>query len=1040
VLLLASTVVAQTINGSLAGTVTDSSGAVLPGARIAVRNLGTGAMREVTTNETGFFRITALPIGSYAVEVTAQGFGKVERKPIAVETAVERTLDFTLSPAAQQEVLVVTEEAPLVEATKAQLSKGVESKRILDLPVTNTLNALALLQPGALPNNNGRPGSGFSINGGRSRSNNFTIDGANNNDQSLSIPRQELPAETVEQFRLITNNFGAEFGRNSGSVVNVITKSGGNAFHGNVRWTWLGNGFNALSTAEQRSFNAQKTAGADDFIALRRSRGVQVQNQGLISGGGPIKKDHSFFYSSYDREWVRSTRVPTTAAISPQGLANLQAVSSQLAPGTLNFLTQTFPAANDPTSRGSINVTVPSGQVVNVPITTLNRGGVSYGTDFYRWLMKVDTKITQKFPVSVRYLIDDLADPGAPTAIPGLEIGTAGRNQSATINSTQVITPTVINEARATYSRRAISFPEKLPASFQITGFNSVGNANFPQFRTDNVWEFTDNISMIRGRHTFKTGANFLRYQLNSFFAPNFRGTVVYPSLQDFLLDRNASFSRYAGTGEVPARTSEFSAFFQDDWRMTPALTVNLGVRYEYTGAPFGYFSNAKPDINNWAPRVGFAWSPRGNNWVTGNGQFVIRGGWSLAYDQVFQNILLNNSRNYPRGVQVALAPTSGQAYWDPARRPPAPTPQQYVALGGNPDLLPLRLYSPNKRIRQPYSQQYSLGVERQFLKDYVFKAFYVGSRAVGLVREVERNLGFQAAAVNANPSVYAGVISTMQPIRNAAGVITSYRVDPTKGSILVGDGLAQSTYHSLQLTGEKRFSHGVQFELNYTYSSFLNDSDDILGGQTNNTLPAVPFNFKLDRGRSGFDVPHRLVANYTWAIPGYNGGRGIWGRVASDWQVSAISTFASGTPFTVLNANNALGILPGQIGTVEGSQRAGFNPSGTPGTGTSPAVANPQFIANPVNSGIIGVLGRNTQRVGGIIATDFVLDKRVRTWGESQNLQFRWELYNLFNHRNFTVIPTNTVNNSTNNTLFLNLGQTNVGGRTMRFTLRYNF
>ncbi|MFB3826878.1 MAG: carboxypeptidase regulatory-like domain-containing protein [Bryobacteraceae bacterium] len=1036
---------AQSIYGSLSGKVLDPSGAVIPKATVSIKNMETGLVRNVETDGTGFYRAASLNVGKYQVEYSAAGFEKLVRGPIVVDAAVDRSVEVTLKPGATQEVVTVIEQAPLIESTQAQISKGVETYRILELPGLNTLNGLALLQPGAVNNQNSRPGSGFAVNGGRTRSNNFTIDGANNNDQSLSIPRQNLPPEHIAQFRMITNNFSAEYGRNSGSFINQITKSGSNDFHGIARWTWQGNGLDSLSTAQERSYNSWRSRGAADKEALRKSRQVEVDNLGLVSVGGPIKKDHSFFYIGYDREWYRTSAVPTQIGISPQGADALRANANLWAPGTLDYLLKTFLVANDPTSRGNINVSA-GGKVIPVPLQQINRaigGALPYGTSYWRWMAKTDHKITDRDNVSVRYLIDDYLNPGSPTAIPGNEIGTAYRNQSATVNDVHVFGATTVNETRATFARRAFHYPENLPPYLEIGGFTYVGNYNYPQFRVDNLWEFTDSLSFIRGRHSFRAGGNLLRYQLNSFFAPNYNGYIRYPSLTDFLLDTNAMYQRYAGEGMLPARTTELGVYFQDDFRALPSLTLNMGIRYEYTGAPFGYFSENKPDINNFGPRFGFAWNPRASGGLLGTllggGKTSVRGGYSLAYDQVFQNILLNVARNYPRGVTITESPVSGRRMWDPAARPPAPKPDAYVAQGNDPKMLPQRLFMPNTRITQPYGQQYSLGIERQFLENWAFKVFYVGTRGIKLVREVETNVGFNITALNASPATYQSILPSLLPIKNAAGAITGYRRDPTRASVLVAGGLAQSTYHSLQVTLEKRFSKNLQFEVNYTYSSFINDSDDILGGQTNSTLPSVPFNFRLDRGRSGLDQPHRLVANYVYEFPNPFRNR-VLTRVLGGWEISGITTVASGTPFTILNSDNALGILPGAVSTVELSQRAIVNLNGTRPMPTSAGVASPYFVHNPSNTGIIGTAGRNTERTGGLTNFNAALVKNIRTFSEAQKLQIRWEVTNALMHRNFTVIPTNTVTRDTDTFRFLNLGQTTVSGRTMIFGLRYLF
>ncbi|MBA3972766.1 MAG: hypothetical protein C0504_00955 [Candidatus Solibacter sp.] len=1029
----------QTIHGSLTGTVLDQSGAVIPNADVVVKSLDQGTVRELKTDMNGFWRVPSLLPGRYQLEVASKGFGKIIRGPIQVEAAVERQLNVELSPSATSEVVTVTAEAPLIEATRSQISRGVETRRILTLPGLNTQNGLALLQPGAVANTTG-PGSGLVVNGARSRSNNYMLDGANNNDQSLSIPRQSIAPEALGEFRIITNNFSAEFGRNSGAIVQQNTKSGTNEFHGIARWSWQGNGLNALTTGQQRTFNAQKTAGASDYIALRRSRAVQVDHTGVIAAGGPLVKDKHYFFSTYERNWFRSSAVPITTAFAPEAIQILEQNASFFAPGVVNFIKNTWPVANDPTSQGSVNVALPDGRTLALARQQYNRataegGAISYAADFHRGLMRTDHRISNKDNLFVRYLVDNTADPYGGSgiqAIPINNVGFQGRTHNLSANHVRVFTPTLVSEARFSYARREAAFPENQGVFLSISGLPGIGNQNFPQGRTDNVYEWTNNWSWTKGRHTMRFGGNYMYYHLDSFFAPNSRGTVQYTSISNLLFDRDALWSRYAGNGNVDAKTHEMQFFFADDYRLTNTFTLNIGARYEYTSAPFGFFSNAKPDANNWAPRLGFAWAPRGKNWLTGGDKFVLRGGYAITYDQVFQNILLNNARNFPRGVSINDPAVSGRQLWVTANQPAALAPDEFVKRGGNPLLLAERLFSPNERITQPYSQQMSMGIERQFGNSYVFKLFYVGTRGLKLVREVERNLGFATAAIAANPALLGPITANMKPV--TGGV----RSDPTRGSILIGDGMAMSNYHSMQTTVEKRFSSGLQFEVNYTWSTYISESDDILGGQTNRTLPSTPFNLRLDRGRSIYDVPHRLVANYVYQFPDFAKDNALLNRFVGGWLLSGITTFQQGLPYSVLNSNNALGILPGQISTVQLSQRASYNASGAPFTATpSP---NARFIANATNSGVIGNLGANTERVGDTYNFNVGLSKDFRTFGEHQKLQFRWEISNLFNYRSFTAIPARNVDANTNLTQFMNLGFTNVGGRSMVFALRYEF
>lgn len=1039
-LLFSFSINAQTINGTILGTVVDQQGAAIPGAQITAINAETGFQRSVITSEDGLFRITGVPVGTYSVRVEKKGFSSTVNENVQVSVATDSDLRFEL-PAGSVEVTVeVTSSGELLDTTQSQVSKTVGAQQILELPGRNSLNGLALLQPGVLPNQNGRPGSGFAVNGNRTRSNNFTIDGANNNDQSLSIPRQNLPPEALQEFQIITNTFAAEFGRNAGSYVNQITRSGTNEFSGTGFYTYGGNNVDSLTTNQQRAFNANRTAGDSKEIALRKARSVTVDNTYGFTFGGPIVKNHTFFFTDLDFNDFRTT-VSSASRLALGTLARqrLQLAGRTINSQALNYLLTNFPTANDPTSGGSLTltgttaITCPATDTsCNViPFTTFNRGataGIPYGTDFNRFLIKVNTRLFKSDQLSFRYLVDQAKDPGAPTSIPGQEVGQNTRNDSFTINDSILVSSKIINEARFTYSRRDIAFPENLGIAFSITGTGgafTLGNANFPQSRTDNVYEITDNVSYTPANHAFKFGYNLLIYKLKSFFAPNFNGVVTYPSLVNFLQDSAASIQRYAGDGLTNATTFENSIFVQDDWKVTSDLTLNLGLRYEYVTAPLGFFSNAKPDINNFAPRIGFAYNPK--NFL--GGRAVLRAGYAISYDQVFQNILLNNSRNYPRGVNIALTNQNGQLPF--INLPTPPTPAQFT---GNPLLLAERLFAPNERVKQPMSNQWTVGVQYQFFNNYVFKADYIGTKGSNLVREVEANYGFTTAAGG-----------------------TGLRLDPTRGSILIGQGIAESIYHAGQFTLEKRVGKiglfgtnlgGLLFNANYTYSSFISESDDILGGQANRTLPADPRNPKLDRARSAFDQPHRFVLNFVYGTPEFFRdssnffAKKILSRAFGGWEISGVGTVSSGTPYSVLSANNALGILPGQVATVEGSQRVSVNPAGIyplVSTPTAP-VANAYFIVNGVNSGILGNLGANTQRTGNTRNLNLAAVKNIRTFGERQRLQLRAEVFNVFNRRNFTAIPSNTIGNTVNTETFLNLGFTNVAGRGFTFGARYFF
>lgn len=1067
-LLIATAIVnAQSINGSVSGTVTDAQGAIIPGASVTITHVETGAKREAVTNDEGRFVINGVTIGIYTVRVEKGGFASLVRDNVQVSVSQNADLELQMSAGQVEARVDVAAAGELLDTTQSQVSKVVNQQQILELPGRNALNGLALLNPGVLPNQNGRPGSGFAVNGNRTRSNNFTIDGANNNDQSLSIPRQSLPPEAIGEFQIITNTFAAEYGRNAGSYVNQLTRSGTNRFSGTGFYNWAGNGLDALTTNQSRIFNANKAAGLSDYDARHRARNVTNDTTYGFTLGGPVKKDHTFFFTSLDFNDFRTTiSTVTRAAIDASSRACLQANRASFASqAAVDFILNTFPVANDPTLAGtslagsSVSVTGCTTAGGNpLVFRTFNRTlnqGLNYGTDFGRWLMKINTKINDKDQLSFRYLIDQLEDPGSPASLPGLELGQRSRNQSFTINDVYSLTSALLNEFRFTYSRRKIRFPENFTAfaagnQVAIGGipgnaFNG-GNANFPQFRTDNVFELTDNVTYTNGNHNFKFGYNVLRYQLNNVFAPQSRGAIQYNSLTNFLNDVAASVANANGQFGMNAITYEHSWFAQDDWRVSPDLTLNLGLRYEYVTTPFGFFSNAKSDLNNLGPRVGFAYNPK----EIFDGKFVLRGGFAISYDQIFQNILLNVSRNYPRVVNNSANCTGCAPFLGYANIPLTATSTQIPggATPGvvrayftrNPSSVPTadipfiseRLFSANERIRQPMSTQWTGSLQYQLSNDYVIKAEYIGTRGTNLVREIEQNFGFAP------------------PIGN------NQRLNTARGSILVGQGIANSIYHAGQFTFEKRLT-GVeilgktlgraQFNANYTFSSYISESDDVLGGQANRTIPADPRNPELDRARSGFDQPHRFVFSAIFETPDVLKSNAFFNRVFSGWQLSTITTLASGTPFSILSGPNAAGILPSQIATVTNSQRVGLlNPNGPANSFTTanaagvPVDPNARYVIYPEGAGIFGSLGANTERTPSTYNTDLAVVKNIRTFGETQRLQIRMEVFNVFNHRNFNVIPTNTLFATTSPTSFLNYGLTNVAGRGFAFGARYFF
>ena len=1044
--LLATPSLAQTIFGSLSGTVTDSSGSVISGAHIVIRNLGTDLTREATSDSEGFWRVPALAVGNYQLEISASALQQVRQGPIAVNAAVERKIDIALQPSSTKTVVDVQEQAPLIEATDSQLAGSVDSKAIFVLPTGGNTTTLASLMPG-YSSSNTQCCSGYSINGGRARANHFTVDGADNNDPGSTGAYQQLPAEDIQEYHLIENNYSAEFGRNSGSVSQLVTKSGTNQLHGIETWTFNGPSMNALQTSQKRTYNSYIASGVDPYDALEKSRAVFSQNTLLASLAGPIEKNKLFFFGSWDGNYNSTTALATTTTITPAGFTLLQNNANIFAPGSVNYLKSAIPAANTPTGEGSLSVTMPSGSVLTIPLGLYTAGASAYHQNQYRDVGKLDYKLSDKDTASLRWIQTYHHYLGSPQAIPINRSGGSVDDMNAAINEVHVFSPNLVAETRLSYVHYySWSLGNFTEGYFNIngSGLPSIGYNNQPQGRSGNIYELGHTLSWIKGNHDLRIGGSYFLYQVCSLYAPNAYGSVSYPSFQTFLFDQQGTYTKFAGNGIERDLTNEASAFVNDQWRVTPALTLNLGVRWDLQTTPSGYYSNASPNLHNFSPRLGFAYAPKATTGLMGllfgGGKGVIRGGFGIIYENIYQTIAVEAARNYPRGISVTYGSLSGDELYNRTNLPPNPTIANFT---GNQYALASYLFSPNHEIITPYTEQLNIGIERQVAKDTVLRAFYIRTKGVHLLRSYEGNVGILPAAVAANPSTYASILQNYSLGTSLSAGTTAYLQNPAAGSSVVVNSAGRSNYNALEISLGKRYSSGVSLNAHYTWSSFLDDSDD-LDSPAGRGYPSIPWDWLNDYGRSAMDTPQRFVMSAYYDIPDL-ARHTKFSRFTGGWQLGGILTLASGEPYNIWNANDALGILQDTFasyayGGVSNSQRPSYNPNGVPGTGSSPTVSNPMYIANATNSGIIGNLGPDTMRTGGTTNLDFQVLKNVRLFREGQSIQLYSTMTDIFNHRNFTALPANIVSSSTNNTTFLNLGYTNVAGRTITIGARIIF
>ncbi|MGH9629952.1 MAG: hypothetical protein ACRD7E_16665, partial [Bryobacteraceae bacterium] len=623
--------------------------------------------------------------------------------------------------------------------------------------------------------------------------------------------------------------------------------------------------------------------------------------------------------------------------------------------------------------------------------------------------------------------------------------------QNHALSHTATISPRFLNEFRFSYVRRNLDFPENDPTSptAQILGFFTVGGtAAFPQSRIQNTFQWQNVSTAMLGRHSIKFGADIRRLRLFNRSAFDSKGTFRFNNLADFLNNDPLDFTQAVNEATFDARQLAQYYFVQDDFKVTRDLTLNLGIRYEYTDVPFGFFGAAneeiaavgvprpvEPDKNNWAPRLGLAYSPSATDGILGSifgdGLTVFRGGYGVSYDILFFNILTVTASNYPRVVNVNLNRGEGIA-------------DQYPQLvPGSPDIQPLNplniFVNANTDMQNPTTHFYSFSMQRQFGRNYIFELGYTGSRSYHQIRQGQLNPGIltdqQAATVRETKSLTS--IPSLQ----------QRRLNPQWGSRVTIESTALANYNAGYAKFDRRFANGLIIGANYTYSALFSDNDESLGvADIVNSTPQVPqdyFNYRNDYSRSVFDRPHRFVVHYTWQIPGSFDNRFLNGLL-SGWGVAGFNEWQSGQPFTVRT-----GVDTGGTGTPT-PHRPDFNPNGifendpvedNLRTFRSPIDGTGRFLTALTAGGAPlatsnaggGNLGRNTFRGPSFSNTNVSLFKEI-SFTERWHVRLKADWINAFNQRNF-LPPVVTMNSP-------NFGQntSDPGGRTMLLSAHVRF
>ncbi len=1061
----------QGTSGTISGIVTDQSRATVPSAAVSVRNLDTNVSRSSVTGVDGRFSFPGLPVGRYELTAEARGFAKYLRGPITLVLNQEAVVNPELQTATVQETVVVTEDAMVLNTTTAEVGVQFDQRRLAELPISGQFGqgggfrdvfAAVLSAPGVSQLNSGNSqfaqGTAFSANGMRTRGNNFMIDGQDSNDPSIAGRSQAMNnPDVVQEVRLITNQFLAEYGRSAGSVVNAITKSGTNELHGSAFWFYNGNRLNSLS-------NLNKAAGFKEAP-------FSIEHQFGGTAGGRIIKDRTFWFGSLQRWTQRQLGSGVTIRGVPTAegktiLQNLAGNRPQVA-ALLKFM----PAAQVPIGT-SIPVTA-GGQTVQIPQGSLTSSSASY-TNNWQWSGRLDHQLTSKHSIGGRYLFNDnFSGGGGQVTPPGLTTENPVRAQSLAVWLVSNLTPRTLNELRASYQRFASNTNASDPSSETIpsveipqlglTGFNAAADrtaiglaVNLPQFRYGNTYQIQDTFSWSQGAHNFKFGLDLRRIEVKSLFLPQIRGRLVYDTLQT-LVDDMASVANInkplpGGATIAYYDWDDYFFFAQDTWRVSRSLTLNYGLRYETPGNSFNSLYKLNDQIlagnknqsvfqltnrpgrdrNNWQPRVGFSWNPETRKdgpfgWLTGGNRLVLRGGYARTNDYGFININLNIFSSFPYVLATGASNLASAWTAMPALLPDLSNPATL-------NLLTRTIVSQD--FRSPIAEQFSTEIQRELMPGSVFRVGYVGTKGTALFQTVD-----------GNPRTQCSPIPT-----SAAGAVTGCpRVDTTAGVIRLRANSASSIYHSLQLSFDRRFARGFSGGAHYTWSSFIDDASEIFNSSARGEVAVSQdsFNRRSDRGRSTYDRPHRFSTNFVYEIPAFGLRQTAANYLVGGWQIGSFITLQAGSPFSALNGSDPTLALGGIDGLVGSSIRPDLNTSldlsgmsveeilmagGRALFSTLPPCVRITGTNTCTPGARFGNTGRNVLRSDGIAQIDFSLAKTT-TIGERHRIQLRADFFNFGNTRNFGI-PEARVSNAG----FANQWGTDGGSRRVFVSLRYQF
>src|SRR3989441_10206573 len=1071
--------IGQLTTGTIAGTVTDQSGAAVPGATVTLKNTDTGISRTVQTRENGKYEALSLPAGSYEVSASLAGFRTAVHTGISLAVGQNAAIDFALQVGQVNEAVTVTGDVTQVETTTATVSNLVDEKKVADLPLNGRdLTQLSFLQPGVIKSPAGAGafsglGDKLSVAGSRGNQNIYLLDGVSNSDLSgnaQSASGQLAGAETIKEFQIITNNYSAEYRSQAGAIVSAVTKSGTNNFHGSA-YEFLRN--DKLDTAK---WEENKGGGKSPF---RR-------NQFGGSLGGPIIKDKTFFFASY--EGLRQSQGVNTQARVPDMNAR-SGILPGVAPITVSSAVRPYLDLYPVPGVGNRIVLEP-GRRADGTVLLAAIAKVPTNDDF--GLGRIDHNFSngQLATISGTYNYDNgESSSETPPGVLGdlLAQGFSSRKHVVSVNQTSIFSPAVLNEVKVGYSftnpvqdipltsrdfgSLAFRPGRTLLGQIQVSPLDDIGYRTGASDYQQKLWSFMDGLSVTRGAHSFRMGGNFERYWYQQISCSRgCNGRYQFSNLAQFLQAQPQLFEGQLPGAENPDRHMAqmmFGSYFQDNWSVRPSLTLNLGIRHEFVTVPTEengliaamkspldggmylskqaqklyptfptlgtvdqFYTNAT--LKSFSPRFGFAFAP-------GDKKTSVRGGFGIFYEHPMLYNLRTNIQEMPPFAQTGsiLAPDAAAARI-PLTFPRAIDNPAIASLlrGGS---LTARVI--NYEQHPAYIYRWSLTLQRELGTGWALIAGYTGSRALHLWQQAEPNVNRWVGFPNNVPSD-----QKVFPVRTSP--LFAGRINTTFSEIRYQSPNANSYHNDLALGLQKRVSSGFMMQASYTLSKTVDDGsgvtstgDNFVQGQRGE----YAWDMKLKRGLASFDVRHSFTTNFSYNIPAFSTLNGWKGVVAKGWQLNGILTMTSGYPFSIEEFRTA------QVNAV--GNRDNLRPSLISGGNNNPIhKGNPdayvdasQFVLAPV--GMFGNLGRNTVTSPGLFEFDGSLFKNF-TLAENHKLQFRAEFFNLFNHPNFGApvgngLPNNAMLVNTDGSPNANFGQisyTRTPARQIQLALRYTF